>query len=48
MVDAASYPEISGRLGISSVPATFANGKDGVVGAVPEQALLKLAQKVMH
>lgn len=47
MVDAASYPEISDRLGITGVPATFANGRDQVVGAVPEQELLKLAQRVL-
>lgn len=47
-MDAGSFPDISDRFGITGVPATFANGKDQLVGAVPEQQLWQLAQRVIH
>ena len=40
MVDAGSFPALSERFGVMSVPMTLINGSTQVVGAVPEPMLM--------
>lgn len=39
MVDATSFPALSDRYAVSSVPVTIINGQAQQVGAVPEEQL---------
>ncbi len=45
MVDAASFPTLSGRYNIASVPATIINGEAQQVGAVPESQLAEMIRQ---
>ncbi len=41
MVEAAEFPELSAKFEVQGVPAIVVNGKGGLVGAQPENILLK-------
>ncbi|PSR24121.1 MAG: hypothetical protein C7B45_00470 [Sulfobacillus acidophilus] len=45
MVDAATFPSLSDRYGVSSVPVTIVNGNAQQVGAVPEAQLTAVIRR---
>ncbi len=45
MVDAASFPSLSDRYGVYSVPVTIVNGNSQQVGAVPESQLTSVIRR---
>ncbi|MBX5465950.1 MAG: thioredoxin family protein [Firmicutes bacterium] len=47
MIDAESFMRLSERAGVFSVPLTWINGGEQVVGAVPESQLVKKIQSAM-
>lgn len=46
MVDAQSFMRLSQRFRVMGVPMTLVNGKEQVVGAVPEEALMDKIRQV--
>ncbi|MCL5116561.1 MAG: thioredoxin family protein [Firmicutes bacterium] len=48
MVDAMSFPALSDRFEVSSVPATIINGKTQQIGAVPESQLASAIREELH
>jgi thioredoxin-like negative regulator of GroEL len=46
MVDAASFPTLSARFGVRSVPMTVVNGAGSVVGAAPESMVMARIREV--
>lgn len=47
MVDAGSFPRLSSRFRVMSVPVTVVNGQGSVVGAVPETQLVGEIRRVL-
>lgn len=47
MVDAESFPRLSSKYSVSSVPLTVVNGTQKEVGAVPETRLLNAIKKAL-
>lgn len=45
MVDSGSFTVLSTKFSVMSVPMTVVNGREHVVGAVPEGRLLALVQQ---
>lgn len=45
MVDAATFPNLSDRYGVYSVPVTVVNGNAQQVGAVPEAQLTRVIRQ---
>lgn len=45
MVDAATFPNLSDRYGVYSVPVTVVNGNSQQVGAVPEAQLARVIKQ---
>jgi predicted DsbA family dithiol-disulfide isomerase len=48
MVDAQSFESLSERFGVYSVPLTVINGREQVVGAVPEGQLLATIKRAVE
>ncbi|AEJ41486.1 hypothetical protein TPY_3334 [Sulfobacillus acidophilus TPY] len=47
MVDAATFPRLSERFQVYSVPVTVVNGSEQQVGAVPENRLAQVIKKAL-
>ncbi|NMP21186.1 hypothetical protein HIJ39_02275 [Sulfobacillus sp. DSM 109850] len=47
MVDAQSFPNLSDRYQVSSVPATIINGEAQQIGAAPESQLVDVIRRQM-
>jgi predicted DsbA family dithiol-disulfide isomerase len=46
-IEANAFPQLASRHQVRAVPHTVVNGRENVIGAVPEAMLLKAVEKVV-